>query len=136
LTTFYLLDTNILTDMARNPFGPCAHQLQNVGSDNVFTSVIAASEIQFGIEKFRAFRLLRQMERILETIEIRPLPIEVISTYSIMRADLEQRGLPVSANDMWIAAHAIAEDAVLVSNNLREFSRIQNLKVENWMQAI
>ena len=130
----YLLDTNILTELARNPFGPSARNLNRVGSQNVFTSIIVAAEVQFGIDRFNAFKLLRQMERIMETIEIQTLPEYSVATYSALRIELERKGTPISANDMWIAAHAIAENAVLVTNNIREFSRIANLKVENWMQ--
>ena len=131
----YLLDTNILTDLARHPFGLCSHRFKAVGDESVFTSVIVAGEVQFGIDRFRAFRLLQQMARVMETIEVRPLQIDALKFYSAMRVDLETRGLPIGANDMWIAAHALAEGAVLVSNNIREFSRINGLKVENWMQA-
>ena len=131
----YLLDTNILTDLARHPFGLSSHRLKVVGDSAVFTSVIVAGEVQFGIDRFRAFRLLEQMERVMRTIKVRPLQTDVIKFYSAMRVDLETRGLPIGANDIWIAAHALAEDAVLVSNNIREFSRINGLKVENWMQA-
>jgi tRNA(fMet)-specific endonuclease VapC len=135
MSTQYLLDANILTNMARNPFGASSHILKNVGSANAFTSVIVAGEIQFGIEKFSAFRLRRQMELILDTIDIHPLPLETIETYSVLRTQLELKGQLIGSNDMWIAAHALAEDAVLVTNNIREFSRIKDLKVENWMQS-
>ncbi len=131
----YLLDTNILTDLARHPFGLCSQRFKAISDELVFTSVIVAGEVQFGIDRFRAFRLLQQMEKVMETIEIRPLKVDAIKFYSATRADLELRGLPIGANDMWIAAHALAEDAVLVSNNIREFSRINGLKVENWMQS-
>ncbi len=135
MSGLFLLDTNALTELARHPFGQCSHRMTAVGSESVFTSVIVAGEVQFGIDRFRAFRLLRQMERVLETIEIRPLQFEVVACYSRLRIDLETRGLPIGANDMWIAAHALAENAVLVTNNIREFSRINGLKVENWMQT-
>lgn len=131
----YLLDTNILTELARNPFSVASHRLGQVKDEDVFTSVIVAGEVQFGIAKFRAFKLLNQMTRILETIEIQALPISAIDTYSKLRVDLEARGQPIGENDMWIAAHAIAENAILVTNNIREFSRITNLKVENWTQS-
>ena len=131
----YLLDTSILTDLARHPVGLCSHRLKVVGNNAVFTSVIVAGEVQFGIDRYRAFRLLQQMERVMETIEVRPLQVDAIKFYSAMRTDLETRGLLIGANDLWIAAHALAEDAVLVSNDIREFSRINGLKVENWMQA-
>ncbi len=133
--SLYLLDTNILTELARNPFGVCSHRLKQISNDAVFTSVIVAGEVQFGITKFRAFRLLQQMERIIETIKILPLPLAAIAAYSKLRVDLEALGQPIGENDMWIAAHAIAENAILVTNNIREFSRITNLKVENWTQS-
>jgi tRNA(fMet)-specific endonuclease VapC len=133
--SLYLLDTNILTDLARHPFGACSNRLKKVDNENVFTSVIVAGEVEFGILKFRAFKLLRQMERIMETIEVQALPLGSVKTYSELRVSLETRGQPIGDNDMWIAAHALSEDAILVSNNIKEFSRIPNLKVENWMQT-
>jgi tRNA(fMet)-specific endonuclease VapC len=133
--SLYLLDTNILTELARNPFGHCSQRLKQVSDELVFTSVVVAGEVEFGISKFRAFKLLRQMERIMETIEVQALPLGAIAPYSKLRVDLETRGVPIGENDLWIAAHALAEDAVLVSNNLREFSRVQNLKLENWIQS-
>ena len=131
----YLLDTNILTELARHPFGLSSQRLKLVGDGAVFTSVIAAGEVQFGIDRFRAFRLLEQMERVMKTIEVRPLQTEAVKIYGAINAGREQRGQLIGANDMWIAAHAMAEGAVLVSNNIREFSRIAGLNVENWMQA-
>jgi tRNA(fMet)-specific endonuclease VapC len=133
--SLFLLDTNILTELARNPFGASSHKLKVAGSHNTFTSIIVAGEVRYGIQRHPAMKLLRQMEQIMETIEIRPLPLSAIDTYSVLRTSLDSRSLPISGNDMWIAAHAIAEDAVLVSNNIREFSRIPNLKVENWMHT-
>jgi tRNA(fMet)-specific endonuclease VapC len=133
--SLYLLDTNILTDLARNPFGACSNRLKQIDNEDVFTSVIVAGEVEFGILKYRAFKLLRQMERIMETIDVQALPLGSVETYSELRVSLETRGQPIGDNDMWIAAHALSEDAILVSNNIKEFSRIPNLKVENWMQT-
>ena len=101
----------------------------------MFTSVIVAAELHFGIAKKASQKLRRRVLDAFEFVPVWPMPIVVAEHYGSLRADLELRGLPIGANDMWIAAHALAEDAVLVSNNIREFSRINGLKVENWMQA-
>jgi tRNA(fMet)-specific endonuclease VapC len=97
--------------------------------------VIVAAELHFGVAKKTSQQLRLRVLNAFEFIPVWPLPIQVAEHYGLLRADLELRGLPIGANDMWLAAHALAEDAVLVSNNIREFSRINGLKVENWMQA-
>jgi tRNA(fMet)-specific endonuclease VapC len=135
LSRLYLLDTNIVSDLVRNPFGMIRQHVDHVGSGNVFTSVIVAAELHFGIAKKASQKLRRRVLDAFEFVPVWPMPIVVAEHYGSLRADLELRGLPIGANDMWIAAHALAEDAVLVSNNIREFSRINGLKVENWMQA-
>lgn len=135
MSRLYLLDTNIVSDLVRNPFGMIRQHVDRVGSGNVFTSVIVAAELHFGIAKKASQKLRGRVLDAFEFVPVWPLPIVVAEHYGSLRADLELRGLPIGANDMWIAAHALAEDAVLVSNNIREFSRINGLKVENWMQA-
>ena len=129
------MDTNIVSDLVRNPFGIIRQHVDHVGPANVFTSVIVASELHFGVAKMTSQKLRRRVLEAFEFVPVKPLPIEVAEFYGSLRADLELRGLPIGGNDMWIAAHALAEDAVLVSNNVREFSRVGGLKVENWMQA-
>jgi tRNA(fMet)-specific endonuclease VapC len=135
LSGLYLLDTNIVSDLVRNPFGMIRQHVDHVGSGNVFTSVIVAAELHFGVAKNASQKLRRRVLDAFEFVPVWPMPIGVAEHYGSLRADLELRGHPIGGNDMWIAAHALAEDAVLVSNNIREFSRINGLKVENWMQA-
>jgi tRNA(fMet)-specific endonuclease VapC len=135
LSRLYLLDTNIVSDLVRNPFGMIRQHLDHVGSGNVFTSVIVAAELHFGVAMKASQKLRRRVLDAFEFVPVWPMPIGAAEHYGSLRADLELRGQPIGGNDMWIAAHALAEDAVLVSNNIREFSRINGLKVENWMQA-
>jgi tRNA(fMet)-specific endonuclease VapC len=135
LSRLYLLDTNIVSDLVRNPFGMIRQHVDHVGSGSVFTSVIVAAELHFGVAKKASQKLRRRVLDAFEFVPVWPMPIGVAEHYGSLRADLEMRGQPIGGNDMWIAAHALAEDAVLVSNNIREFSRITGLKVENWMQA-
>ena len=133
--SIYLLDTNIVSELIKNPFGIVRARIDHVGADNVFMSVIVAGELQIGVINRGSQRLRERVYEAFTYIPVWPLPINVSEFYGPLRYDLNQRGLPISANDMWIAAHALAEDAVLVTNNIREFSRIANLKVENWMQS-
>ena len=70
---------------------------------------------------------------LLEVIRVLPLTLEAAARYGELRADLERRGQPIGANDTWIAAHALAANLTLVTNNEREFKRVAGLRVENWL---
>jgi tRNA(fMet)-specific endonuclease VapC len=79
-------------------------------------------------------RIRCDLNAILSAIEILPLEEPSDQRYGELRADLEKRGLMIGPNDMLIAAHALMLDCVVVTANIREFSRVPNLKVENWLQ--
>jgi tRNA(fMet)-specific endonuclease VapC len=130
----WLLDTNILSDAARNPQGRAAKTIGEIPDAAICTSIIVACELRFGAVKNRAMRLLAQIETILEQIEVVPLEMGTDLHYATLRADLERKGTPISANDMLIAAHALALDCILVTDNTREFARIEGLKLENWLR--
>ena len=63
-----------------------------------------------------------------------PIKPPVDEYYADLRVRLEQAGTPIGQNDLWIAAHALAQDCVLVTDNIREFSRVKSLRVENWLR--
>jgi tRNA(fMet)-specific endonuclease VapC len=129
----YLLDTDILSDLLRSPRGRIATRIAEVGEDAVATSVVVAAELRFGAEKKGSPRLSERVETILSAIKILPFesPGDVI--YGRLRADLERRGTPIGANDMLIAAHAITLGYVLVTDNMREFERVADLRLVNWL---
>jgi tRNA(fMet)-specific endonuclease VapC len=134
----YLLDTNILSDLVKHPQGRVAEKVASLPArqrEGLFTSVIVASELRYGVEKRGSNILAQRVEELLQVIEVHPLPIHADRHYARIRADLERTGTVVGANDMLIAAHALAAQAVLVTNNLREFQRVQGLKVENWLSS-
>jgi tRNA(fMet)-specific endonuclease VapC len=79
-------------------------------------------------------QLNRRIEELLGVLLVLPLPIEVDRHYATMRAELDRRGQPIGPNDLLIAAHALALDATLVTDNVREFSRVEGLAVENWLR--
>jgi len=131
----YLLDTNILADLVRRPAGPVTARIREVGEDQVSTSVVVAAELRFGARKSNSRRLSDQLDAILGVITILPLEPPIDEAYANIRTDLEQRGNVIGANDLFIAAHAVSMDLTLVTDNTREFSRVPELRVENWLRT-
>lgn len=129
----YLLDTNIISDLIRNPGGKAAENLRRVGEDVVCTSIVVAAELRYGAAKKGSAKLLRRVEDFLADIEVLPLDVPVDAAYGRLRAELEAAGQPVGANDLLIAAHACTLGTTLVTANEREFGRIRGLAVENWL---
>ena len=103
MTVRFLLDTNTVSDLVRNPQGKCAGRIAAVGEHNVSTSVIVTSELRYGALKKNSVRL-------------------------------EGAGTPSGANDLLIASHALAVGLTLVTDNEREFDRIEQLQIENWLK--
>lgn len=129
----YLLDTNILSDLIRNPFGPVAQRIEAVGAKAVCTSIIVAAELRYRCAKKGSPRLQARVEDILATIPVLPLEVPADADYGRQRAQLEASGQPIGGNDLLIAAHALALGLTLVTHNTREFSRIVGLQVEDWL---
>ncbi|HUO23577.1 MAG TPA: type II toxin-antitoxin system VapC family toxin [Caulobacteraceae bacterium] len=132
--TRYLLDTNILSDLVRNPQGRIADRIAELGEDAICTSIIVAAELRFGAAKRGSPRLTLQLERILGAIEVEPFDAPADAAYGAVRAQLETAGLPIGGNDMLIAAHALSAGRVVVTDNEREFTRVNGLLVENWLR--
>lgn len=129
----YMLDTNILSHLVRQPQGPVAARIADVGEDAVLTSIVVACELRYGAAKRGSRKLTRQVEAVLGAITIVPLEAGVDRHYAALRTALERKGTPIGANDMLIAAHARATGAVCVTANVSEFKRVPALKVENWL---
>jgi tRNA(fMet)-specific endonuclease VapC len=133
----YLLDTNIVSDLARNPQGAIAQRIAVVGSDCVAISIIVAAEIRFGLAKLGkppvAQRLVSNVAQILAELPVLAFESPADEHYGDVRLHLEQAGTPIGANDLLIAAHARAMGLILVTNNEREFARVPALTIENWL---
>ena len=130
----YLLDTNIVSDLIRHPFGTVSTRIKELGQDSVATSIVVAAELRFGVAKTPSTRLATRIEEALQALPVLPLEQPVDETYAATRAALEAAGTPISANDTLIGAHALALGLILVTDNVREFARIPGLKVENWLR--
>ena len=133
--TRYLLDTNIVSDLIRNPQGRVAVQVAKRGEDKVCTSIIVASELRYGAEKKGSARLSAQVDAVLGVLPILNLEPDADRHYALLRARLESAGTIIGGNDMLIAAHALTLGATLVTANEREFSRVNGLQVENWLSS-
>ena len=130
----YLLDTNIISDVIRNPDGHVARHIDQAGPKEIFTSIIVAADLRYGCVNKGSPKLLAKVQSIIEIIPVLPLDISADSEYGHIRAALESAGLPIDRNDLLIAAHARALGLTLVTDNMNEFSRIQGLNVENWLE--
>ncbi len=131
----YLLDTNILSDAIKNPQGRTAKRIAAKQPDAIFTSIVVAAEMRFGIEKKGSDGLAARVDALLNLIQVAPLGVDADRHYGRIRAQLEREEKSIGANDMMIAAHALSLDAVLVTGNVDEFSRVKGLKIENWLVA-
>jgi tRNA(fMet)-specific endonuclease VapC len=128
-----MLDTNIISDLIRNPHGKAAKRIAKVGEDSICTSIIVAAELRYGCAKSGSERLLKAVEDLLGEIAVLPLDVPADTEYAGIRAELEVAGKPIGSNDLLIAAHAYATGATIVTANTAEFKRIRGLKVENWL---
>ena len=133
-----LLDTNICAAAIRDDHRVASRLIQHGG--RVRIPFVVAAELRFGLEKLarsgRASESLRaRVDRFFAMAGgILLMTATVLERYAVLRADLEAAGTPIGAHDLWIAAQALAEDAVLVTDNTREFGRVPDLRLQNWLR--
>jgi tRNA(fMet)-specific endonuclease VapC len=136
--TRYLFDTNILSDLLKNPQGKVAQKISSLPSeerDLLATSIIVAAELRYGVAKRNSLILAGRVDQLLDAIEILPLEPKADQHYGRIRSQLERAGTVIGGNDLLIAAQALAIDAVLVTDNVREFKRVKGLRVEDWLRS-
>jgi tRNA(fMet)-specific endonuclease VapC len=130
----YLLDTNIVSNLVREPRGRVADRINAIGEQNICTSIIVAAELRYGTMKKGSPRLSTQVEAVLRAMDTLPFDSPADGFYGSIRARLESAGTPIGGNDLLIAAQALSLDHTLVTDNDKEFSRIEGLRVENWLR--
>ena len=130
----YLLDTNIVSQLIRTPRSPVARRIREVGEAQVCTSIIVAAELRYGAVKKGSPGLIAQVEAVLGALDVLPFEAPADTTYGLLRARLEQAGRPIGGNDLLIAAQAMALGYTIVTDNDREFARIEDLPRENWLR--
>lgn len=127
-----LLDTNICIYLINaRPPGVLAH-FQHYRLGEIGLCSIVAAELTYGVTKSQSARNRAALEMFLAPMDILPFDEKATWVYGELRAELERLGQPIGALDTMIAAHALSRDAILVTNNTREFSRVAGLRLENW----
>jgi tRNA(fMet)-specific endonuclease VapC len=129
----YLLDTNIISNLWKDPQGKIYEHLQGISEANIYTSIIVAAELRFGAAKRQSNALTEWVEAILSRLAVLALEEGVDQEYADIRSQLEQTGQLIGSNDLLIAAHARYLGFTLVTDNVREFQRVPNLLIENWL---
>lgn len=135
----YLLDTNILIYLIKNQPPAIAQRIDALPEeDRLCMSFITWAELLKGAERSsRKAEVLRRLETLARQVPVLyPTGPAICSHYAEQATRLKAAGTPIGANDLWIACHALAEDATLVTHNTREFERIAGLRVEDWVRAI
>ncbi|MCG8342716.1 MAG: type II toxin-antitoxin system VapC family toxin [Chlorobiales bacterium] len=130
----YLLDTNICIYIINSRPETVLQRFRKERIGNIGISSITASELTYGVIKSGSARNRMALEMFLAPLEIHPFDESVIWHYGEVRTDLEKQGKPIGALDTMIAAHALALNSILVTNNTREFNRVEGLHYENWAQ--
>jgi tRNA(fMet)-specific endonuclease VapC len=131
----YLLDTNVVSDLVRHPQGRIAEHIREIGEAQICTSIIGAAELRYGVMKRKSPRLAMQLEAILGALDVLPFEAPADTAYALIRTRLEQIGRPIGANDLLIAAQAVALGYTVVTDNEAEFARIDGLVRENWLKS-
>lgn len=129
----YLLDTNIVIDvLKRRPIQ--VQKTFNTNASRMAISSITLSELIYGAEKSRNVdQNLEAIDEFISHLEVLPYDAKASQHYGQIKAGLEKKGEIIGENDIHIAAHAISQGLILVTNNLREFGRVPNLALENWV---
>ncbi len=131
----YMLDTNICIYAIKHKPEKVFQKLQEVEPEDVCVSSVTYAELVHGVEKSVAVEKNRlALSMLLANIEILDLDVDAADCYGKIRADLEKKGTPIGPLDMMIAGHAQSLGYTVVTNNVKEFSRVMDLKIENWAE--
>ena len=130
----YLLDTDIVIYLVHRRAEAIAAHFARLRPIEVAISCVAFGELRYGAEKsVKRDASIVMLDQFAKRISVLPLDSSVSAEYGRIRVVLEAQGTPLGNNDMWVAAHALATRLILVTNNEREFRRVPDLKVENWV---
>lgn len=129
----WLLDTNIFIAALKGRPG-VRERLEAISASALVLSPVVLGELEFGVEKSAWPERNREaLAAVVSALPVEPLDAVTARAYAHLRAVLERAGTPIGANDLWIAAQAVATGATLVSDNQREFCRVPGLRVDNWL---
>ncbi len=131
----YLLDTDVFSELAKGHDAKLMKRVHNLGVSEFAMSVISEAEIRYG-QACRTLSptLTARIDALFAEIPRLFVGANVVALYALIRAELRRVGTPIGPNDFWIAAHALAENLILVTGNDLEFARVPGLQVENWLR--
>ncbi|MCH9644362.1 MAG: type II toxin-antitoxin system VapC family toxin [Gammaproteobacteria bacterium] len=129
----YLIDTNTCIYITKKTPQSVYEKFNGLKIGELAMSMITYAELLYGVEKSQhKVKNTEILESLTHYIPVLPLSTEVASYYASIRAQLSKKGKPIGNNDLWIAAHARALDITLITNNSKEFSRVEKLDIEDW----
>ena len=131
----WMLDTNTLSDLIRNPREALVQRLSSMEPDAVATSIVVACELRFGARRKGSDALTSRVEQLLGALTVLPFDEPADQHYADIRAALERAGTPIGNHDLFLAAHARSRGMTLVTHNTRDFERVSGLSVEDWMTS-
>ncbi|MDP1652073.1 MAG: type II toxin-antitoxin system VapC family toxin [Rhodocyclaceae bacterium] len=134
MSMHYLLDTNILSQLIKNPRGPVTRRLTGLDAEEICTSIVVACELRYGAAKRDSPALTQRVEDLLASMSVLSFDTDADRHYAEIRTALERAGRIIGGNDLLIAAHSRALGATLVTHNLREFERVPGLKLDDWLE--
>ena len=131
----FLLDTDVFSELARGRHAKLIDRVRALGKTEFAVSVITEAEIRYG----QACRplpesLTARINALMNEMHRLTIGLNVVAPYALIRSEMRRAGTPIGPNDFWIAAHALAENLILVTGNDREFARVPGLRVENWLR--
>lgn len=130
----HMLDTNICIYIIKKKPISVFQKFESLSVGSVAMSLVTYGELEFGaLRSNNAKKALAILDELAAYIPVLPMPIDTAKEYADIRANLSAKGVPIGNNDLWIAAHTRALGHTLVTNNLREFERVENLKLDNWV---
>jgi tRNA(fMet)-specific endonuclease VapC len=130
----YMLDTNMCIYIIKKRPISLMEKFNSIPENNICISVVTYAELQYGVEKSSSKKMNQDIvDDFISHLTVLSWDMEAAHRYGKIRSTLEEKGTPIGNMDLLIAAHALSQKCTLVSNNLREFSRIKDLKSENWL---
>ena len=131
----YLIDTDVFSAIAKARDAALLRRVAQVRLEDLALSIVTIGEIRFGQAlNPLAVRVRERIDVLVDSMRRLPLGWNAVPHYASTRAHLQKKGTPIGPNDLWLAAHALAEDLTLVTANEREFTRVPKLRVENWLR--
>lgn len=130
----YMLDTNICIYIIKQQPKSVLEKFESLSVGSVAMSLVTLGELEYGaLRSNNSQKAMGVLEELVNYIPVLPMAERVAKEYADIRADLTAKGTPIGNNDMWIAAHARDLGCTLITNNLKEFSRVSDLQIDNWV---